>query len=66
MMYTYYAMVALDLARERTAEADAHRLAARSRHGSQVGVVRRLVARAALALARAADDQVGRVSLSAH
>jgi hypothetical protein len=67
-MHSFYTIVALDLARERTAEADAYRLAALSRAGStDVGIVRRIVARVAFAIARAADEQVDqRVSLTTH
>ena len=66
-MHSFYTVMALDLARERAAEADAYRLAALSRAGTtDVGFVRRAVARIAFAIARAADEQVGRVSLSTH
>jgi hypothetical protein len=66
-MHSHYLFLALDVARERAAEADANRRAALARPGERVGVrVRRAVARAALAVARAADDEVGTVSLSTH
>ena len=66
-MHSFYTVVALDLARERTAEADADRLAALSQAGrTDVGPVRRVVARLAFAIARAADERVGRASLTAH
>ena len=54
----YYAFMALELARQRAAEADQNRLAALARppRSNQVGVVRRLSARAAVAVARAADE----------
>lgn len=53
-----YTFLALDLARERAAEADRHRLAALARadRPRRVGVVRRVVARMAVAIARAADE----------
>ena len=55
-MHTYYAFLALDLASERAAEADAQRLAALGRRReARPSAVRRLIARAALAIARAAD-----------
>ena len=55
-MYNHYFLLALDTARERAAEADRYRLAALSRAGSTpANPARRLVARAALAVARAAD-----------
>ena len=64
-MHAYYTFVALDLARERAAEADAYRLAALARRRDpKIGLVRRLVAKAAFAVARAADDRVGRISLT--
>jgi hypothetical protein len=66
-MLPYYAFVALDLARERAAEADAQRLAALGRPASTRTLgVRRAIARLALAIARAADDDLGRASLSTH
>lgn len=66
-MHSFYTVLALDLARERAAEADAQRLAALSRAGrTDVGLVRRAVARIAFAIARAADDRVGQVSLTTH
>jgi hypothetical protein len=54
----YYTFMALELARQRAAEADQHRLAALARppRSNQVGLVRRLIARAAVAVARAADE----------
>jgi hypothetical protein len=58
-MLTYYTFLALDLAAQRTAEADAYRLAAAARADRhEVSRFRRLVARAAVAVARAADDTV--------
>jgi hypothetical protein len=64
-MQSYYTFIALDLARERAAEADRHRLAALAQpHAQQVGVVRRIVARVAVAVARAADDRLVRGELA--
>lgn len=61
----YYAFMALQLARERAAEADAHRLAALAHQGeSRPSRVRRAIARVALAIARAADDTVVGVPLT--
>ena len=59
MMQSHYYFLALDLAAQRSAEADRYRLAALA-HGQrhEVSRVRRLVARAAVAVARAADDSV--------
>jgi hypothetical protein len=55
-MYNHYFFLALDTARERAAEADRYRLAALSRSGAaQANPARRLIARAAIAIARAAD-----------
>jgi hypothetical protein len=66
-MHSFYTVIALDLARERAAEADAQRLAALARVGlNEVGTVRRVVARVAFAIARAADAQVGRASLTTN
>ena len=66
-MHAYYAFLALDLARERAAEANAQRLARLGRRAEpDVGVVRRAVARVALAVARAADERVGGVRLTTH
>jgi hypothetical protein len=57
-MQTYYLFLALDLARQRSAEADRARLAGLANAGrSDVGPLRRLVARTAIAIARAADDR---------
>ena len=58
-MFTHYTFLALDLAAQRTAEADRYRLAAAARADRhEVSRLRRLVARAAVAVARAADDTV--------
>ena len=63
----YYAFVALELARERTAEANAQRLAALAHEGeSRPSMIRRAIARVALAIARAADDEVVRLPLTTH
>jgi hypothetical protein len=58
-MHSHYLFLALDLARERAAEADRYRLAALARNPekNEVGFVRRMVARAAVAIARAADER---------
>ena len=67
-MQSYYTFIALDLARERVAEADRQRLAALARYPvpARVGVVRRFVARVAVAVARAADERMvaGELSVS--
>jgi len=67
-MHSYYLFLALDLARERAAEADRHRLAALARdpEANQVGLIRRTVARAAVAIARAADERALRGELVVH
>jgi hypothetical protein len=66
-MLSYYTFIALDLARERAAEADAQRLAALGRQPSTRSLgVRRAIARLALAIARVADDDLGQTSLSTH
>jgi hypothetical protein len=67
-MYPYFALIALDLARERAAEADRHRLAALARRSApqRVGIVRRFVARAAVAVARAADERLVQGELAVH
>jgi hypothetical protein len=63
----YYAFLALDLARERAAEARAQRLATIAEPGEpRPGRVRRAIARAAIAIARAADDEVVRVPVASH
>jgi len=63
-MHSFYLMQALDLANERAAEADRYRLAEQAHHASAgPNRLRRIVARAAVAVARAADEAaVGRVS----
>jgi hypothetical protein len=60
-MYSHFLFLALDTARERAAEADRHRLAAAARRRPledrpAVGRFRRLIARAAMATGRLADD----------
>jgi hypothetical protein len=63
----YYTFMALELARQRAAEADRHRLAALAHPGhDQVGLVRRIVARVAVAVARAADERLVRGELAIH
>jgi hypothetical protein len=55
----FFALLALDLARERAAEANAQRLAHRSQAlDLRPSRVRRVVARVALAVARAADSEI--------
>jgi hypothetical protein len=65
--YPFFALIALDLARERAAEADAYRFAAlandQERRPSRL---RRSIARVALAVARAADAEAGRVPAASH
>jgi hypothetical protein len=66
-MQHYYTFIALELARERAAEANAQRLAALSHPAEPRTVaIRRLIARIALAVARAADDEAGRAPLATH
>jgi len=67
-MHSHYLFLALDLARERAAEADRHRLArlAQSGESAPVGLVRRTVARAAVAIARAADERAVRGEFAAR
>ena len=63
-MHAYYTFLALDIARQRAAEAEAARLASLGRPApSRMTVLRRGVARIAVAIARAADRDL-RVSLS--
>jgi len=63
----YYTFLALELASERAAEADAHRLAALAHPGEpRAAGLRRVIARIALAVARAADDEVGRVPVTTN
>ena len=66
-MQQYYTFVALELARERAAEANAQRLASLSHRGEpRTAGIRRVIARIALAVARAADDEAGRAPLPTH
>lgn len=66
-MHSHYVFLALEIARERAAEADARRFARLAHPSGRVGArVRRSVARIALAVARAADDEVRQVSLPSH
>ena len=59
-MHSTYLFLALDIARERSAEAEHRRLAAAAPHerqtGPGAGTARHLIARAAVAIARLADD----------
>jgi hypothetical protein len=59
-MNGYYLFLALDLARQRTVEAERARLLAEARSGQRasVGPIRRFVARTALAIARVADERL--------
>jgi hypothetical protein len=59
-MQSYYTFIALDLARERVAEAQRYRLAALAHPAdpNRVGLLRRSIARLAVAVARAADDRL--------
>ena len=65
-MHAYYAFMALDLANRRVEEADRARLAAlvRDAQPERVGILRRAIARAAFAIARAADDRLVRRELA--
>jgi hypothetical protein len=70
-MHNYYLLIALDTARSRAAEADRDRLASAARAAtlaatSRVNPVRRAVARAAVAVARAADERALRLAPPAH
>ena len=63
-MHAFYTYLALDIANRRVAEADAARLAALAHpRPSRITVIRRTVARIAVAIARAADEDL-RVSFS--
>ena len=63
-MHTYYTFLALDIARQRAAEADAARLAGLRRSAATTTPrFRRAIARLAVAVARAADRDL-QVSLS--
>jgi hypothetical protein len=66
-MHSHYLFLALDLARERAAEADAVRLASLGRRSDSIAArIRRRVARLAVAVAFAVDDEVGSVALTTH
>lgn len=55
----YYTFIALDLARQRALEADAERLASLTHPGEpRTAGIRRAIARVAVAIARAADDEI--------
>lgn len=63
-MHNFYMLMALDVARERSAEASAARLAASARPVRyRPGRVRRTVARVAFAIGRAADRDGALMSL---
>ena len=56
-MQSHYLFLALDIAAQRAAEADSYRLAESARQPSNdVNRIRRIVARVAVAIARAADE----------
>jgi hypothetical protein len=65
--YPFFALLALDLARERAAEADQYRFAAQF-HAAEPrpSRVRRGIARIALAIARAADAETAQVPAASH
>jgi hypothetical protein len=64
-MQYYYAFLALELANEYAREAEAQRLAARARPVEpRTSGIRRTIARFALAVARAADDEVASLPLA--
>jgi hypothetical protein len=67
-MQSYYTFIALDLARQRTAEADRERLAAMAHphDPDEVGRLRRSIARLAVAVARAADERLVQQELATH
>jgi hypothetical protein len=63
-MHAYYTFLALDIANQRAAEANAERLASLTHKApSNLTLIRRAIARVAVAIARAADEDL-RVSLS--
>jgi hypothetical protein len=71
MNTNHYLFFALDTARERAAEADRYRLAARARAAAaglppHVNPVRRVVARVAVAVARVADEAALRPAVRPH
>jgi len=66
-MYSHYLFIALDTARSRTAEAERYRLAAAAKGRTpRVNVLRRAVARAAVAVARVADERALRPAARPH
>ena len=66
-MLHYYALLALDLANERVAEADAQRRAGLAHAGEvRTSALRRAIARLALAVARAADAETVRTPLATN
>jgi hypothetical protein len=69
-MHSHYTFLALEIARERAAEADARRLAAavalERRGPARPSALRRAIARVAFAVARAADDEFGRIPVASH
>jgi hypothetical protein len=67
-MQSYYTFIALDLARQRVAEADRRRLAGlvHQPRSNEVGLVRRVIARVAVAVARAADERLVHGELAVH
>lgn len=67
MQSTYYTFIALQLAQQRTDEANRQRMAALAHPGeTRPNVVRRAVARVALAVAVAADERSSRRTLASH
>jgi hypothetical protein len=67
-MQSYYTFIALEIARERAAEAQRYRLAALAHpaDSNRVGFLRRSIARLAVAVARAADDRLVQQELATH
>lgn len=66
-MHSHYVFLALEVACERVAEADAQRLAALAHPVEPLGVrVRRAIARVALAVARRADRDIGLTTVGAR
>jgi hypothetical protein len=65
-MFTHYAFLALDLARERTREAEGyHRYAEALRDGSGPGLARRTLARAAAGVSHASASVARRLDAAA-
>jgi hypothetical protein len=61
----YYAFIALELAHRRALEADAHRLAALARPAEpRTAGLRRAIARVAVAVARAADEETTQMTVA--